>query len=96
MNLKQTLEEKREKIIGIAAKYGASNIRIFDSIARGEANQNSDIDFLMDIESGKSLLNRIALIQELEDLLECKVDVAKSENLHELIRAKILKEAIPL
>lgn len=96
MIIQKILDEKKEKIISIAAKYGAFNIRLFGSVARGEANQNSDVDFLMDIESGKSLLNRIALIQELEDLLECKVDVAKPENLHELIRAKILKEAIPL
>ena len=80
--LKQILQEKRLEILEIAKNYGASNIRVFGSVARGEANSDSDIDFLMDIKSGKNLLDRIALIQDLEDLLHCKVDVAKVENLH--------------
>ncbi|ELS04743.1 putative nucleotidyltransferase [Xenococcus sp. PCC 7305] len=96
MRLKQILKEKRSEIIRIAEVYGASNIRIFGSVARDEATKNSDIDFLMDIEPGKNLLNRIALIQDLEDLLGCKVDVAKPEILHECIRERVLKEAIPL
>ncbi len=96
MNHKQIIQEKRLEILNIAKNYGASNIRIFGSVAREEANNNSDIDFLMDIESGKNLLDRIALIQDLEDLLGCKVDVAKPENLHESIKEKILKEAIIL
>ncbi|MDJ0682707.1 MAG: nucleotidyltransferase family protein [Xenococcaceae cyanobacterium MO_167.B52] len=96
MNHKQIIQENRLEILNIAKNYGASNIRIFGSVAREEANNNSDIDFLMDIESGKNLLDRIALIQDLEDLLGCKVDVAKPENLHESIKEKILKEAIIL
>lgn len=96
MNHKQVLQEKRLEILNIAKMYGASNIRIFGSVARGEANSNSDIDFLMDIESGKNLLDRIALIQDLEDLLGCQVDIAKPENLHESIKEKVLQEAITL
>jgi uncharacterized protein len=96
MNHRQILKEKRLEILKIAKTYGASNIRIFGSVARGEANSNSDIDFLMDIESGKNLLNRISLIQDLEDLLGCKVDIAKPENLHESIKEKVLQEAISL
>ena len=96
MNHQQIIKEKRLEILNIAKNHGASNIRIFGSVARGEANSNSDIDFLMDIESGKNLLDRIALIQDLEDLLGCKVDVAKPENLHESIKAKVLQEAISL
>ncbi|WP_107666674.1 nucleotidyltransferase family protein [Cyanothece sp. BG0011] len=92
----QHIKEKREAIIKIATKYGASNIRIFGSVARGEATENSDIDFLMDIESGHSLLHRISLIQELEDLLNCKVDVAKPQQLHELIKEQVLQESISL
>jgi predicted nucleotidyltransferase len=94
--LPQHIQEKRAEIIKIARKYGASNIRIFGSVARGEATENSDIDFLMDIESGHSLLHRISLIQELEDLLKCKVDVAKPQQLHELIKQQIIQESIPL
>ncbi len=96
MEIKELLQEKRAEILKIAAQYGASNVRIFGSVARGEATANSDIDFLMDIQAGRSLLNRIALIQDLEDLLDRKVDVAKPEILHECIREQVLKEAIPL
>ena len=96
MIYKKILKEKRSEILKITKNYGASNIRIFGSVARDEATENSDIDFLMDIEPGKNLLDRIALIQDLEDLLGCKVDVAKPEILHESIREKVLQEAIPL
>jgi uncharacterized protein len=96
MEIKKLLQEKRAEILKIAAKYGASNVQIFSSVARGEATAESDIDFLMDIQSGSSLLNRIALIQDLEDLLACQVDVVKPELLHECIREQVLKEAIPL
>jgi uncharacterized protein len=96
MEIKELLQEKRTEILKIAAQYGASNVRIFGSVARGEATADSDIDFLMDIQAGRSLLNRIALIQDLEDLLDRKVDVAKPEILHESIREQVLKEAIPL
>ena len=96
MEIKELLQEKRAEILKIAARYGASNVRIFGSVARGEATADSDIDFLMDIQAGRNLLNRIALIQDLEDLLDRKVDVAKPEILHECIREQILTEAIPL
>jgi predicted nucleotidyltransferase len=96
MTTKKLLQEKRVEILKIAAQYGGSNVRIFGSVAREEATADSDIDFLMDIQAGRSLLNRIALIQDLEDLLGCKVDVAKPEILHESIREQVLKKAIPL
>ncbi len=96
MNRKNLLKKNRLEILDIAKNYGASNIRIFGSVARNEATEESDIDFLMDIESGHNLLDRIALIQDLEDLLGCKVDVAKPEILPESIKEKVLQEAIPL
>jgi len=91
-----SLKAKQQEIIEISAKYGASNIRVFGSYARGEATPNSDLDLLIDLKQGISLLDRIALKQELEDLLGVKVDIAKPENLHEIIREKVLEEAIPL
>ena len=94
MELKQLLTKKRKGIIQIAQKYGVYNIRIFGSVARGENNSESDLDFLVDIKSGRNLLERIALIQELEDLLGYKVDVVKSPNLPMLIRDKVFNEAI--
>jgi uncharacterized protein len=90
------IHERRDMILTLAARYGASNIRIFGSLARHEAHADSDIDFLMNLESGRSLLNRIALIQALEDLLGRKVDVASPESLHDAIRERVLSEAIPL
>jgi len=92
----QLLCERREAILSLAAQYGASNIRIFGSLARQEAHTDSDVDFLMDLDFRRGLLNRIALIQALEDLLGRKVDVASSENLHDSIREQVLKEAFHL
>lgn len=96
MSFRDTLKNKRSEILAIAARYGASNIRVFGSVARGEENPDSDIDFLVEIEPGRSLLDQIALMQDLERLLGCKVDVAEPDTLHEKIRDRVLQEAIPL
>lgn len=96
MKLKDILRSKRAEIFAIATKYGASNVRVFGSVARGEEHPGSDVDFLMEIEPGRSLLDQIALMQELEGLLGCKVDVAEPETLHERIRDRVLQEATPL
>ncbi|AUC62482.1 toxin-antitoxin system toxin component (plasmid) [Cyanobacterium sp. HL-69] len=96
-NLEKILDTNiKQEILNICTKYGAFNVKIFGSYARGEATENSDLDLLMDIEKGKSLLNRIALKQELEDLLGIKVDIAKPNNLHETIKNQVLAEAISL
>ena len=94
LGIAEVLGDKREEILAIAAHHGASNVRIFGSVARGKARPDSDVDFLVEIEAGRSLLDRIGLIQDLEDLLGRKVDVAKAENLHERIRDRVLKESI--
>ncbi|MBM0740249.1 nucleotidyltransferase family protein [Phormidium sp. CLA17] len=96
MSLRNVLRGKRAEIFAIAAKYGASNVRVFGSVARGEEHPDSDIDFLMEIEPGRSLLDQIALMQDLERLLGRKVDVAEPETLHEKIRDRVLEEAISL
>ncbi len=88
------LKTKRNKILQLADKYGAKNLRVFGSFAHDEDLPESDIDFLTDMEG--SLLKRIALIQELEDLLGRKVDVMTERNLHWYIREKIINEAVPL
>jgi uncharacterized protein len=92
----QLLQEKREEILAIAAKHGAYNVRVFGSVARGEAKEDSDVDFLVEMESKRSLLDRIALIQDLEDLLARKIDVVKLVNLHDQIRSRVTKESILL
>lgn len=90
------LVEKREDILAIAAKYGAKNVRVFGSVSRNEAEEGSDVDFLMDTSSGNGLLEFIALVQDLEDLLGCRVDVGSDAQLHWVIRDRVLREARPL
>ncbi|MGK7879951.1 MAG: nucleotidyltransferase family protein [Crocosphaera sp.] len=97
MKLKQLLLEKREEIINIAFKHGAYNVRIFGSVARGEDNENSDIDFLIDYDLSKtSSWFPMGLILDLETLLNRKVDIATDDSLHYFIRNKVLEEAIKL
>lgn len=88
------LKEKRNHILQLAQRHGAKNVRVFGSHARGEERPESDIDFLVDMEG--SLLQRIALIQDLEDLLGRKADVVTEEGLHRYIRKQVIKEAVPL
>lgn len=96
MNHKQLLQEKREKILEVAAQHKASNIRIFASVARGEETPNSDIDFLVEFHPDCTLLDQISLIQSLEDLLGYSVDITEEDCLHSLIREKVLQEAVEL
>ncbi len=95
MNLEALLNQ-REKIRQIASKHGASNIQIFGSVARQENTVDSDIDFLVELDTQRTLLDQIALIQDLEELLGCRVDVVEPDCLHEAIRRQVLQEAIPL
>lgn len=89
--------DKREEILRIAAKCGATNVRVFGSVARGEARPDSDIDLLIDQEwSRLSAWGGMELVVALEDLLGRKVDVATVEELKPRIRARVLREAIPL
>jgi predicted nucleotidyltransferase len=96
MSTKETLQSKREEILRIAEKYGASNVRVFGSVVRGEETENSDIDFLVELESGRSLFDHAGLIVDLEDLLEKKIDVATEKGLKPRYRENILREAIAL
>lgn len=96
MGVKDILESKREDILRIAARYGASNVRVFGSVARGEAGAESDVDLLIDLEPGRSLLDHVALLQDLEDILSLKVDVVNEKALHHCIRDRVLSEAIRL
>jgi uncharacterized protein len=78
------------------ARYGASNVRIFGSVARSEARPDSDIDFLVRLEDQRSLLDLVGLWQDLEELLGCKVDVVTERGLKERMRERVLREAVSL
>lgn len=80
----------------MAAAHGASNVRVFGSVARGEDTESSDIDLLVEMEPERSLLDLIGLRNDLKDLLGSEVDVCTDNNLYWLLRRKILREARPL
>jgi predicted nucleotidyltransferase len=96
MSLAELIQTNREKILGIADRYGASNVRVFGSVARGETNVDSDVDLLVDLEPGRSLLDLGGLLMELQDLLMCPVDVITEKGLRDRIRQRVLEEAVPL
>jgi predicted nucleotidyltransferase len=96
MLLEGVLASNRPAILRIAAQHGARNVRLFGSAARGEASDASDIDFLVDMEPGRSLLDLIGLRNDLMDLLGSEVDVVTEDGLYWLLRRKILSEARPL
>jgi uncharacterized protein len=93
MGIEHLLKEKRQEILRIAAKHGARNLRIFGSVARGEAGPDSDVDFLVDLEPGRTLFDLGALLMELRDFLGLKVDVVTERGLKPRIREHVLKEA---
>jgi predicted nucleotidyltransferase len=90
------LTEKREEILHIAAMHGARNVRVFGSTVRGTARPDSDIDFLVEFDPGRSLFDLGRLLMDLQDLLGCEVDVVTEQGLHWYIREQVLEEAVPL
>jgi predicted nucleotidyltransferase len=96
MRLKELLQAKREEILRICAKYGAHNVRVFGSVVRGEADERSDIDFLVELEPGRTLFDLGGLQYDLEQLLGCRVDVVTERGLKPRIRERVLREAVPL
>jgi hypothetical protein len=96
MGIEELLGSKRQEILRLAEKHGAHNVRVFGSMVRGEAGPDSDIDLLIDLETGRSLLEHAALLLELEDLLGRKVDVVTERGLRPRVRERVLSEARPL
>ena len=96
MTLEALLKEKREAILCICAKHGARNVRVFGSVARSEADEQSDIDLLVDMEPGRSLLDLGGLLMDLQALLGQNVDVMTARGLKPRIREKVLAEAVAL
>lgn len=96
MSIRQLLQSKRSQILHIAERHGAQDVRVFGSVARGEVRPDSDIDFLVKMEGGRSLLDLIELGQELEELLHRKVDVLTDKGLSPHLEQRIHAEAVPL
>lgn len=90
------LQEQRAEILRLCAIYGARNLRVFGSVARGEADEQSDVDFLVEMEPGRSLFDLGGLQYELEHLLGRPVDVVTERGLKTRIRDRVILEAVPL
>ncbi len=96
MELEALLKEKRAAILETAKRHGARNIRIFGSVARGDYDDQSDLDFLVEMEPGRNLLDHASLLLDLQDLLGRKVDVVSERGIKARMRDRVLKEARPL
>ena len=96
MTLDELVKEKREDILKLAAKHGARNVRVFGSVARRETDSRSDVDFLVDMEPGRSLLDMGGLLMDLRELLGRDVDVITERGLKPRIRTRVLQEAVAL
>ncbi len=96
MGIEELLKDRREDILRIAAQHGAHNVRVFGSVARGDAQPDSDVDLLVEMESGRSLLDLGGLLMDLQALLGREVDVVTDKGLRDRIRARVLQEAKPL
>jgi predicted nucleotidyltransferase len=95
MTLEELRAKHKEEILEIATKYGASNVRVFGSVGRGEADEASDVDLLVDLEQGRSLFDLGGLWYDLNELLG-SVDVATEGCLKERVRPRVLREAVTL
>ncbi len=96
MSISNTIKSKREAILDIARKYGATKLRVFGSMARGEESPESDLDLIVEMERGSSLLDIIAIKQDIEELLGRKVDIVTEASISPYIRSAVLREAVNL
>jgi len=96
MTIDEPLMARREEILRLAASHGARNIRVFGSAARGEADESSDVDFLVEMEPGRTLLDMAGLLMDLQALLGRPVDIASARGLRPSIRDRVFREAVSL
>jgi uncharacterized protein len=90
------LQKYRSEILDLAMRHGAGNVRVFGSLARGDGREGSDLDLLVTLGAGRSLLDLVGLKQDLEDLVHRPVDVVTEQALSPYLRESVLSEAIPL
>ena len=91
----EILKDKREAILHLATRYGVERMRVFGSMARGQASSDSDIDFLVAFRRGRTLLDLIGFKQDLENLIGRKVDVVSEGGVSPYLRNRIFSEAVP-
>jgi len=96
MSYDDILQTHRQEILAIARRHGAVNVRVFGSVARHEASLDSDIDFLVEMEAGRSLFDLGGLLYELQELLGVDVDVVTEKSLRMRIRDQVISQAVPL
>ena len=96
ISIRERMAALRPDVLDLARRHGASNLRVYGSIATGLEHERSDLDLLVDLSPEHSLLGVISLRQDLEDLLGCSVDVTEETSLHPLIRDEILGQAVVL
>ncbi len=96
MGILELLQDKREEILRLAARHGARKVRVFGSVARGQATPDSDVDFLVELEPGRSLFDLGGLRADLESLLQRPVDLAEVDGLSLYMKDQVLAEAVPL
>lgn len=96
MLTREDIRSRREAILEIASRYGAHDVRIFGSVARGDATEGSDLDLIVRFDPDRSLLDHGGLVMDLRELLGIKVDVIDEEAMRERFRNHVLKEVIPL
>jgi predicted nucleotidyltransferase len=92
----EELRNRRDEILQVATRHGARHVRVFGSVARGDADEKSDVDFLVEMEKGRSLLDLGGLLMDLQGLLGRRVDVVTEKGLRERIRSRVLREAVSL
>ena len=95
-DLETEVARRRDEILRIAAAHGASRVRVFGSVARGDANPDSDLDLLVDLSPGRSLLDIVAMKQDVEEFLGRKVDVVTERAVSRYMREEVLREAVSL
>lgn len=91
-----TLQTRRDDILNVARHWGASDVRVFGSVARNDTGHQSDVDFLVRFDTDRSLLDHGGLLMDLQDLLGCPVDLVSEEAMRPRLRERIVREARPL
>jgi predicted nucleotidyltransferase len=96
MITRQDIAERREEILALASRYGAHDLRIFGSVARGDQRDDSDLDIIARFDLGRSLFDQGGLLMDLQDLLGIKVDLISESGMRPRFRDHVMKEAVPL